>query len=214
MTAPPARFSRACASPRSLSSRHIFKFHFLPRLPVPPPARPVPRAGLLRETRERQPWPHRGKGDAESFGNRLRGLGAGCGGRSVRGAQRARGCPRGRRPAPRAQVRSRWGVGLPEGEEPPDPREKPQAARAGGPRRGPGGGPGGSGPRTQSLPRTPGTLAQGYRSQPGDLEPARARRPQSGPPEGPGLWAPCPDRREGRQEAPGAWKPRAVLERS
>ncbi|XP_068841455.1 cyclic GMP-AMP synthase [Capricornis sumatraensis] len=41
---------------------------------------------------------------------------------------------------------------------------------------------------------------------------ARARRPQSGPPEGPGPWAPAPHLGR-REEAPGAWKPRAVLEK-
>ncbi|XP_070232292.1 cyclic GMP-AMP synthase isoform X1 [Bos mutus] len=48
----------------------------------------------------------------------------------------------------------------------------------------------------------------------GTASSARARRPQSGPPEGPGLGPRAPSPHLGRrEEAPGAWKPRAVLEK-
>lgn len=89
--------------------------------------------------------------------------------RLVRGAQRARGCPRGP-PARRTQVRCRWGVGLPEGEEPPGPSGEAAGPRAGSPRRGPGGGPGGS-DRGRRASRGPRALpAQGFDSQPGNRE--------------------------------------------
>ncbi|XP_025150664.1 cyclic GMP-AMP synthase [Bubalus kerabau] len=95
-----------------------------------------------------------------------------------------------------------------------DPREKPQvrarAARAEDQAEGP------AAPTADAEPpAAPGhPLPKASARSRATASSARARRPQSGPPEGPGLGPRAPAPHLGpREEAPGAWKPRAVLEK-
>uniref|UniRef100_A0A8C6CR34 Cyclic GMP-AMP synthase n=1 Tax=Moschus moschiferus TaxID=68415 RepID=A0A8C6CR34_MOSMO len=117
--------------------------------------------------------------------------------------------------------------------EPSEPAAVPEAARPGARRCGPAGAPGSRRESGRQPRETPQVRARGRAEEqaegpaapaagaeppaaPGHrasarsratARPSRARRPQSGPPAGPG---PHLGRRE---EAPGAWKPRAVLEK-